>query len=139
MYGTAFSTHHTRFWFSLPALSPESIAVQASKMRSPSLWGPIFLVVYFLFGEALSNRLPLDEIFKKELEKKAQDIEKRDLVCDQDDTLESFQQYSEDSVPFCSTYLSIGISTSTVPTTGRTSGCLLLDVCATLLTRIAAP
>ena len=81
----------------------------------------------------------MDDIFKNELEKKANGIEKRDLVCDQDDTLESFQQYSEDSVPFCSTYLSIGISTSTVPTTGRTSGCPLLDLCAKLLTGIAAP
>ena len=92
-------------------------------MHSSSLLGPIVLVMYFLCGAALSYRLPVDEVFRKELEKKAQDLGPRDLVCNQDDTLDSFQQYSEDSVPFCSTYLSIGTSTSIVPTTGRRSAC----------------
>lgn len=85
-------------------------------MLPPSLLGPIALVVYFLCGAALSYRLPVDEVFRKELQKK-------DQLCLEDDTLLSFQQYSEDSVPFCSSYLTIGISTSTIPITGRTSAC----------------
>ena len=85
-------------------------------MHSPSLLGHVFLVVHFLFSSTLSYRLPVDEVFRRPLEKK-------DLVCVEDDVLLSFQEYTEDSVPFCSGYLSIGISTSTVPITGRTYAC----------------
>lgn len=85
-------------------------------MVLPSLSGPVALVIYFLCGVALSYRLPVDEVFRKELQK-------RDLLCEEDDMLLSFQQYTEDTVPWCSTYLSIGISTSTASTTGRTSAC----------------
>lgn len=101
-------------------------------MHSPSLLGPIVLVVHFLYGSALCYRLPVDEVFRKELEKK-------NLDCVEDDTLLSFQQYPEDSVPFCSSYLEIGISTSTVPITGRTSASPLPDFCASVLTRDIAP
>ena len=83
-------------------------------MLSRCLLGSIALVVYILCGLALSHRLPVDEIFRKELQRK-------DLVCTEDDTLLSFQEYSEDSAPFCSSYLSIPVLTSTVSITGRTS------------------
>ena len=83
-------------------------------MVSLSSLGRILLVVYSLCGAALSSRLPVDEVFRKELQKK-------DLDCREDDALLSFQEYTQDSVPFCSNYLSIGISTTTVPVTDRTS------------------
>ena len=89
---------------------------KASKMHSPSLLGHVVLVVHFLSSSTLSYRLPVDEVFRRSLEKK-------DLVCVEDDVLLSFQEYTEDSVPFCSGYLGIGISTSTVPITGRTYAC----------------
>ena len=89
---------------------------EASKMHSPSLLVHVALVIHFLFSSTLSYRLPVDEVFRRGLEKK-------DLVCVEDDVLLSFQEYAEDSVPFCSDYLSIGISTSTVPITGRTYAC----------------
>ena len=76
-------------------------------MILPSLLGAIALVLYMLCGAALSHRLP------KELQRK-------DLICDGDDILQSFQEYSEDSVPFCSDYIGIPVSTSTVALTGRT-------------------
>ena len=82
-------------------------------MHSLSLLGHVYLVLHLLFSSTLSYRLPVDEVFRRSLEKK-------DLVCVEDDILLSFQEYTEDSVPFCSNYLSIGISTSTVPITGRT-------------------
>ena len=77
-------------------------------MLLPSSLGSIALVLYMLCGAALSHRLP------KELQKK-------DLICEQDDMLQSFQQYSEDTVPFCSTYIGEPMSTSTVALTARTS------------------
>lgn len=115
MHRLSFSSHSLLASFPHYSFFKHS-GTKLPKMRSPSLLGPIALVVYFLCGAALSYRLPVDEIFRRELQKKA-------LVCVEDDTLLSFQQYSDDSVPFCSTYLNIGISTSTVPVTGRTSVC----------------
>ena len=85
-------------------------------MRSPAFLGPIALVVYFLCGVTLSYRLPVDEVFRKEHQKK-------DLVCTEDDELLSFQKYPDDAVPFCSTYLGIGVSVEIVPITGTTSAC----------------
>ena len=90
-------------------------------MLLPSFLGPIALVVYFLCGAALSYRLPVDEVFRNELRKK--EFQKKDLICSQDDLELSFQQYTEDSVPFCSTYLSIGVVITTVSVTSRTSAC----------------
>ena len=90
-------------------------------MLSPSLLGPIALAVYFLCGAALSYRLPVDEVFRRELLKK--DLEYRNLDCVEDDALLSLQKYTEDSVPFCSIFLSIGVATTTIPITGRTSAC----------------
>lgn len=88
-------------------------------MRSPSSLGPVVLVLYFFCSAALGYRLPVDEVFRNELQKKQ--LQLRDQICVENDVLLSFQEYSEDSVPFCSTYLGIGISTSIVPVTGRTS------------------
>lgn len=90
-------------------------------MLSPSSLGPIALVVYFLCDAALSYRLPVDEVFRNELKNKQ--FQKRDLTCTLDDLELSFQQYTEDSVPFCSTYLSIGVTTTTVSITSRTCAC----------------
>lgn len=99
-------------------------------MLSLPLLGPIALVVYFLCGATLSYRLPVDEVFRKELQKKG--VQKKDLICTEDDELLSFQQYTEDSVPFCSVYLGIGVSIVTVPMTATTSAypCLyLMPIC----------
>ena len=81
-------------------------------MVSSSLLSSIAIVLHNLCGAVLGYRLPVDEVFRKELQKR--------LVCVEDDVLLSFQQYTEDSLSFCSTYLSIPLSTGTVTTTSRT-------------------
>ena len=78
-------------------------------MGIPSLLARIVFVVCFFGGAALTYRFPVDEIFR------------RQLNCLEDDALLSLQEYPEDSIPFCSTYLGIGIMTSTIPITSRTS------------------
>lgn len=80
-------------------------------MHSTASFGSVVLVVYILCGAALSYRLPANEIFG---------LEKR-LVCVENDVLLSFQQYSEDAGPWCSSYLKIPVLTSTVSITARTS------------------
>lgn len=86
-------------------------------MSSRSFLGPVILALYFLCDLTLGYRLPVDEVFRGELQK-------RDEICVENDALLSFQEYSEDSVPFCIDYLTIGISTSTLSITGRRSACL---------------
>ena len=74
-------------------------------MLLPSWLSSIAFVVFIRSGTAISRK----------------ELEKKDLVCTENDALLSFQEYTEDSVPFCSTYLFIPLSTSTVSVTGRTS------------------
>ena len=77
-------------------------------MLLPSSLGSIAIVLYMLCGAVLSHRLP------KELQRK-------DLICQDDDILQALQQDPDDSIPFCSAYIGIPLSTSTVAVTGRTS------------------
>ena len=86
-------------------------------MLLPSWLSSIAFVVYVFSDLALSHRIPVNEVFRKELQK-------RDLTCVEDDALLSFQEYSEDTVPWCSAYLGIPVLTSTVSVTARTSATL---------------
>lgn len=111
---TIFPNYRTRFWASFACYSFFRYSgTKLPKMLSPSSLGSIALVVYILSGRALSYRAPVDEVVRKEFQKR--------LLCVQDDVLDSFQAYSEDAIPFCSSYLSIPLSTSTVSLTSRTS------------------
>ena len=82
-------------------------------MLSPSLLGSLALVVYVLCGAALSSRLPVN--FRNEIDKR--------LVCVEDDTELSFQEYQEDTVSFCSAFLGIPLLTSTLSITAKTFAC----------------
>lgn len=88
-----------------------------------------------LFGSALSFRLPVDELFKRKNGFEAkQKLTRRDLVCVEDDTLLSFQEYPEDSYPFCSSFIGVPSQTSISTVVTRTYVYACLDLVAELLT-----
>ena len=62
----------------------------------------------------------MDEIYRKtQFDVKAK-LTKRDLVCIQDDVLNSFEAYLDDSVPFCSSLINIGQQTTVTTNYART-------------------
>lgn len=90
-----------------------------------------------LFGSALSFRAPVDELFKgkSRFEVKGR-LTKRDIVCIEDDTLLSFQQYTDDSIPFCRSYIGIPTQTAVSTITTRTFETLQSEFAKGLLMRL---
>ncbi len=64
----------------------------------------------------------MDELYKRKSSFEAkEELTKRDFECVEDDTLLSFQLYTDDSVPFCSSYIGIPKQTAVSTITTRTS------------------
>ena len=72
-------------------------------------------------GSTLSARIPVDEVFRREQISAKEKLMKKDLTCIEDDALLSFQEYSDDAIPFCSTFLSIPQQTAASTVYTKTS------------------
>ena len=88
-------------------------------MRSTfSLWA-IAPTMMTLFSAVLGARLPVDEVFRRDQWAAKQRLESREL-CIEDDTLLSFQTYSEDAIPYCSSIINIPAQTAVSTVTVKT-------------------
>ena len=89
-----------------------------------SSWA-IALILSALSGPAVGLRPAVNEIYKKNLyaaQKEAESkLQKKDLICYEDQVLIDFQDDPDDSVPFCSSYLGVSDLLSTSIVTAKTS------------------
>ena len=76
-------------------------------MPSAFAFWAIALMIASLFSSALGARIPVDEVFRRDQLSAKDKLTKKDLTCIEDDALLSFQEYSDDAIPFCSTFLNI--------------------------------
>ena len=72
-----------------------------------------------LFSAVLAVRLPVDEVFRRDQWSAKEKLESREL-CVEDDTLLSLQMYPDDTIPFCSTFISIPAQTAVSTVTVKT-------------------
>ncbi len=66
-----------------------------------------------LLSPAVAARLPVEEVFRKNQFLAKERLTRRDLICIEDDWLLAFQQYTDTTYPFCSSYLGIPLATAT--------------------------
>ena len=84
-----------------------------------SFW-VIALAITSQLALILGARLPVDEVYRREHLMAKENLTKRDLQCVENDVLLSLQQYTDDSVPFCSSYIGIPQETSISTLTTKT-------------------
>ena len=89
-----------------------------------SFWA-IALLMSSLYSPAVGLRPAVNEVYRRNLfaaEREAErKLQKKDLICYDDQVLIDFQDDPDDSVPFCSSYLGIQDLTSTSMVTAKTS------------------
>lgn len=89
-----------------------------------SFWAMV-LLVSSLYSPTIGLRPAVNEVYRRNLftaERGAErKLQKKDLICYEDQVLIDFQDDLDNSVPFCSSYLGIQDLTSTSMVTAKTS------------------
>lgn len=93
-------------------------------MPSVFSWGAIALTVTSFIGPALGVRDAVPEVFKRKSRYDARDQLAKRFVCYDDDILASFQEWRNDTEPFCRDYIDIPDSTAVATSTTRVYGSL---------------